>query len=51
MAVNTNISWSPDSNDLTYENAREVLPTDLLSFLKVMVWFSKEMQLTEHVLK
>ena len=49
MTVNTNISWPPDSNDLTYENACEVLPTELLSFLKVMLGFSKEMQLTEHV--
>ena len=40
MAVNTNISWPPDSNDLTFENALKVLPTELLSFLKVMLGFS-----------
>ena len=49
MAVNTNISWPPDSNDLTFENALKVLPTELLSFLKVMLGFSNQTQITEHI--
>ena len=49
MAVNTNMSWPPDSNDLTFENALKVLPTELLSFLKVMLGFSNQTQITEHI--
>ena len=49
MAVKTNISWPPDSNDLTLKNALEVLPTELSSFLKVMLGFSEETSLTKHI--
>ena len=47
LNVDTNISCN--SNNLTLKNALEILPTQLLSFLKVMLGFSKETSFTKQI--
>jgi len=49
LNVDTKISWPPDSEDLKWENAVDVLPIELVNFLIVMLGFSDQTVFSEKI--
>lgn len=49
LNVDTDISWPPDSENLTFKNAADVLPLELLNFLIVLLGFSDKPSFSEKI--